>query len=72
MAAGSVIPPRGMLNGIGEKYNLRIEKVDITTSADLYELYRFDIPVLEFGDGTTLNSRIKKKDLFEKLRSNAY
>jgi hypothetical protein len=61
-----------MLNGIAEKYNLRIEKVDITTSADLYELYRFDIPVLEFEDGTTLNSRIKKKDLFEKLRSNAY
>lgn len=52
-----------MLNGYQEKYDLSIAKVDITTDEELYQLYRFDIPVLEFEDGTTLHGRIKKQDL---------
>lgn len=59
-----------MLKGLVEKYNLRIEKINITSSDDLYELYRFDIPVFEFRDGTTLHGRIKKKDLLERLKAN--
>ena len=59
-----------MLNGLSEKYDLTIKKVDITSDDTLYELYRFDIPVFEFKDGTILNGRIKKKDLLEKLEIN--
>ena len=59
-----------MLNGLTEKLDLRIEKVDITSSDDIYDLYRFDIPVIEFTDGTALHGRIKKKDLIEKLAEN--
>ena len=49
-----------MLNGLAEKYDLRVEKVDISSSDCLYALYRFDIPVFEFRDSTILHSRIKK------------
>jgi hypothetical protein len=59
-----------MLNGLGEKYDLRINKVDITSSDELYELYRFDIPVFEFKDGSALHGRIKRKDLMQKLQDN--
>ncbi len=59
-----------MLNGLAEKYNLSIEKVDITSNDSLYELYRFDIPVFEFKDGSSLNGRIRKKDLLSKLEAN--
>ncbi|MFA5352605.1 MAG: glutaredoxin family protein [Thermodesulfovibrionales bacterium] len=58
------------LNGLEEKYSLVVTKVDITTDDDLYELYRFDIPVFEFKDGSALHGRIKKKDLLQKLMEN--
>jgi len=56
-----------MLNGLKDKYALEINKIDITKDDELYELYRFDIPVLEFEDGSVLHGRIKKKDLIEKI-----
>lgn len=56
-----------MLNGLKEKYNIEVNRVDITSDDELYELYRFDIPVFEFKDGSTLHGRIRKKDLLEKL-----
>ncbi|MBZ0154966.1 MAG: glutaredoxin family protein [Alphaproteobacteria bacterium] len=59
-----------MLNGLKEKYGLDIKKVAIDSDDELYELYRFDIPVLEFRDGSTLHGRVKKKDLLEKLEEN--
>jgi len=59
-----------MLNGMKEKYNLRIKKIDITSDDELYELYRFDIPVLEFKDGSTLHGRIKKRDLIRLIEAN--
>ncbi|MGD1074531.1 MAG: glutaredoxin family protein [Thermodesulfovibrionales bacterium] len=59
-----------MLHGLAGKYDLGIEKVNITSSDALYELYRFDIPVFEFRDGTTLHGRIKKKDLLEAFEAN--
>ncbi len=59
-----------MLNGLKEKYNIEVNKVDITSDDALYELYRFDIPVFEFKDGSTLHGRIRKKDLLEKLEKN--
>lgn len=59
-----------MLNGLTEKNDLRVEKIDITSDDALYELYRFDIPVFEFKDGTTLHGRIRKKDLIKKIEDN--
>lgn len=56
-----------MLRGQLEKYPIEVERVDITTDDELYELYRFDIPVIEFPDGTTLHGTIKKKALLAKL-----
>lgn len=59
-----------MLNGFQDKYNLQIDKIDITTNDELYELYRYDIPVLEFKDGTALHGRIKLKELLKKINEN--
>lgn len=58
-----------MLNGLKEKYNLEIEKIDITKDECLYELYRFDVPVIEFEDRTTLYGRIRKKDIINKIET---
>ena len=59
-----------MLNGLKIRYGIEINKVAIDSDDDLYELYRFDIPVFEFKDGSTLNGRIKKKDLLRKIMEN--
>ncbi|TAN41076.1 MAG: hypothetical protein EPN22_16405 [Nitrospirae bacterium] len=59
-----------MLNGLIEKYDIMVKKVDITSSDELYELYRFDIPVFEFKDGSALHGRIRKKELLEKIEAN--
>ena len=59
-----------MLNGLMERYGIEITKIDITSDERLYDLYRFDIPVFEFRDGSNLNGRIRKKDLLKKLEEN--
>jgi hypothetical protein len=59
-----------MLNGLKEKYDIKVSKVAIDSGDALYELYRFDIPVFEFKDGSSLYGRIRKKDLLQKLREN--
>jgi len=59
-----------MLNGLKEKYDIRVARVAIDSDDELYELYRFDIPVFEFRDGSTLNGRIKKQDLLKKFDEN--
>ena len=59
-----------MLNGLKERYGIKVNMVNIDLDDELYDLYRFDIPVLEFRDGTTLNGRVKKKDLLRKIREN--
>lgn len=55
------------LNGLKDRYRLDITRTDITENEETYELYRFDVPVIEFEDGTTLYQRIRRKDLLEKL-----
>lgn len=60
-----------MLNGLIERYGIAVRKVDITSGENLCDLYRFDIPVFEFRDGTTLHGRIRKKDLLQKLSENS-
>lgn len=59
-----------MLNGMKEKYGLDIVKITIDSDEALYELYRFDIPVLEFRDGSTLHGRIRKRDILQKIEEN--
>lgn len=59
-----------MLNGFKERYDIKVNKIAIDSDDELYELYRFDIPVFEFKDGSTLYSHIRKKDLIEKLEEN--
>ena len=59
-----------MLNGLKVRHDITINKIDIQSDDELYEMYRFDIPVFEFNDGTTLYGRIKKKDLLKKLEAN--
>ncbi len=56
-----------MLNGQRQKYSLEIERVDITSDDEIFALYRFDIPVIEFPDGATLHGKIKKNDLLARL-----
>jgi hypothetical protein len=56
-----------MLNGLKEKHDIQVNKVAIDSDDALYELYRFDIPVFEFRDGSSLHGRIRKKDLLQKL-----
>ncbi|HSW64260.1 MAG TPA: glutaredoxin family protein [Dissulfurispiraceae bacterium] len=59
-----------MLNGYLDKHGLEVRKIDITTDEKLNDLYRFDIPVLEFEDGTTLHGRIKKQYLLAAIKRN--
>ncbi len=59
-----------MLDGLSERHDLEVTSVDITSADELYEVYRFDIPVFEFKDGSTLHGRIRKKDLLRKLEEN--
>jgi glutaredoxin len=55
------------LNGLKERYGIEIERIEIDRDPDLYELYRFDIPVIEFPGGETLYSQIKRKELLRLL-----
>ncbi len=59
-----------MLNGLQERYAIDIARIDINSDDGIYELYRFDIPVFEFKDGSALHGRIRKKDLLQKLEEN--
>ena len=59
-----------MINGFKQKYDIRVTKVAIDSDDELYEQYRFDIPVFEFKDGTALYGRIKKKELLKTLKAN--
>lgn len=59
-----------MINGYKERYGIELEMINIEDDDALYDLYRFDIPVLEFEDGTTLNGQIKKKQLMKAFDDN--
>ena len=59
-----------MLNGLTAKHDISVNKVSIESDDELYEQYRFDIPVFEFKDGSVLFGRIRKKDLIKKLEEN--
>ncbi len=58
-----------MLNGMTEKYNIKVTKIDVDSDDELYGDYSHDIPVIEFKDGSALHGNIKKKVLLEKLKN---
>lgn len=60
-----------MVNGLREKFDIRVKKVAVNSDDTLYELYRFDIPVFEFKDGSTLHGRIRKKELMKKVEEHS-
>ncbi len=59
-----------MLNGLVERYGINMTRINIDTDDELYRLYRYDIPVLDFKDGSTLHGNIRKKDFVKKLEEN--
>ena len=59
-----------MLNGLVQQYGVNVTRVNIDDDDELYDLYRYDIPVIEFKDESTLNGIIKKKDFVKKLEEN--
>ena len=58
-----------LLNGLAARYEFSVEHVDISIDEALYDLYRFDIPVIEFEDGATLHGHIKRKDLVRMIEA---
>ena len=58
-----------MLNGLVERYGIDMIRINIDTDEELYRMYRYDIPVIDFKDGSTLHGNIKKKDLISKLEA---
>ena len=59
-----------MLNGLVERYGINVTRINIDDDESLYDLYRYDIPVIDFKDGSTLNGNIKQKDFIAKLEEN--
>lgn len=59
-----------MLNGLVERYGINVIRINIDDDDELYDLYRYDIPVIDFKDGSALHGIIKKKDLVAKLEEN--
>lgn len=56
-----------MLNGLMQRYALSVRKVDIGDDDELYERFRFDIPVIAFEDGAMFKGRVRKSDLLRYL-----
>ena len=61
-----------MLNGLVLKHEINVTRINIDTDDELYQLYRYDIPVIDFKDGSTLHGNIKQKDFIAKLEENRY
>lgn len=59
-----------ILHGLKAQYEIDVNKVDITSNENLYDLYRYDIPVFEFKNGSILSGRIRKNDLLRKIEEN--
>jgi len=57
---------RNLLNRLKE-YPLDVEELNILDDPDLYERYKYEIPVLSFPDLSQLQGRIDGKQLKEKL-----
>jgi glutaredoxin len=59
---------RILLNRLRNEKPLDIEEVNILDDPNLYERYKYEIPVLLFPDGSELKGRIDDKELRKKLK----
>ena len=58
---------RLFLAQLKEAYALSVEEINILDDPDLYERYKYEIPVLVFHDQSQFQGRIDRKELKEKL-----
>jgi thiol-disulfide isomerase/thioredoxin len=58
---------RILLSQLRKEYPLDIEEINILDDPNLYERYKYEIPVLLFPDGSELKGRIVDKELKEML-----
>lgn len=56
------------LEDLSSEYLLSIQAVDITSDPELFERYRYEIPVITLADGRSLAGRIGLSELRELLR----
>ncbi len=58
---------RVFLAQLKKTYPLGVEEINILDDPDLYERYKYEIPVLVFHDQSQLQGRILRKELEGKL-----
>jgi glutaredoxin len=58
---------RLFLNRLKKDFPMEIKEVNILDDPDLYERYKYEIPVLLFPDKFQVSGRIDQKQLKEKL-----
>jgi hypothetical protein len=56
------------LEEVGTECPMAVEKFDITTDADLFNHYRYEIPVIVVEGGGTVSGRITPSDVRRVLR----
>ncbi len=56
-----------LLEDIGERLGFSFSKVNILENSHIYEKYKDQIPVVEFGDGQSLFGKISRKELTQKI-----
>ena len=57
-----------LLDEISQECPLAIEQIDIMTDVDLFERYRYEIPVVAVEGGGSVGGRISMEDLRRVLR----
>jgi thiol-disulfide isomerase/thioredoxin len=60
---------RILLSQLRKEYPLDVEEINILDDPNLYEKYKYEIPVLLFPDGFELKGRIEDKELKEMIMS---
>lgn len=58
---------RILLNRLRKEYPLEVEELNILDDPDLYQRYKYEIPVLSFPDLSQLQGKIDRKQVKEKL-----
>lgn len=58
-----------LLDALREDYDLRVTWIDITGDLEIYERYKYEIPVVIVEDGGTASGRIDEAALRRALRT---
>jgi glutaredoxin len=61
----------GVLEKVAARYPFEIEEVDIESDPDLYEKYKYEIPVVFLEGQKLFKFRVDEKQLIRALRSRA-